>query len=474
MLKPVVFAAFLFSLGPAHGQAVPPGSMSAAVPAQSTVESAHLAWRSYNTGKPTLPDGYTDEAGARAAKLYAPPGYKIVGAQNDTASGFQAMAYQRTDGSGKALIAIRGSDEALNDLGRADVVGIGMREVVATSRIPLVNPVERMSGTSTPLVNPAAVLLNTSITAANAAISGAAGAAGDAAMSAQLKQAREFTGKIEQQVSPGSIAYTGHSLGGAIAQVESARTGYPAETFNAPGMKQTVERMCAEQTCRGQDGRQVVNHMREADRVGAVGEHVGRVNGYLNAGDDVRIAGPDGKPTGDSLYRSTGQTVLESIMTNIGNDAGLGQIIVDGLSAVLRREVTDNHNMQSFFVDLVDMRNRRRADFDVTNTRNETGAREQAAREQAARDAAAQSQPQALSPGLFPIPAGYIAPPMSTPAGPISVAPPMSRLPAPVAIASKTDSHPAPARAVCNKVYKTPDGCHPGHNEKSHPGGCRC
>ena len=465
MLKPFVFAASLFSLGYASGQAVPPGSMSVAVPAQSTVEAAHLAWRSYNTGKPEIPTGYTDEAGARAAKLYAPPGFKIVGAQNDAASGFQAIAYQRTDGSGKTTIAIRGTDEALNDLGRADVVGIGMREVVATSRIPPMNPLQTVPGTSMTMVNPAAVLPNTSITAANSAIGGVAGAAGDAAMSAQLKQAREFTGKIEQQVFPGSIVYTGHSLGGAIAQVESARTGYPAETFNAPGMKQTVERLCAEQTCRGQDGRQVVNHMREADRVGAVGEHVGRVNGYMNAGDDVRIVGSDGKPTGESLYRSTGQTVLESVVTNIGNDAGLVQIIVDGLSAVLRREVTDNHNMQNFFTDLVDMRNRRRADFDAMNTRNEAGAREQAAREQAireqaARDAAVQSQPQAAAPGLFPIP-GYVAPPLSRP-------------PAPVAIASKTDSHPAPSRAVCNKVYKTPDGCHPGHNEKSHPGGCRC
>lgn len=26
----------------------------------------------------------------------------------------------------------------------------------------------------------------------------------------------------------------------------------------------------------------------------------------------------------------------------------------------------------------------------------------------------------------------------------------------------------------CNKVYSTVDGCHPGHNEQSHPGGCRC
>ena len=36
------------------------------------------------------------------------------------------------------------------------------------------------------------------------------------------------------------------------------------------------------------------------------------------------------------------------------------------------------------------------------------------------------------------------------------------------------DPHRAAPRATCNKVYTTKDGCHPGHNEKSHPGGCRC
>ena len=476
MRMPTGIAVFLLSLGCAHGQGVPRATMAVSAPSQNTVEAAHLAWRSYNHGKPEIPeDKFVDKQGALAAQLYAPPGYQIVGAKNDTASGFQAMAYQRTDGTGKTIISIRGTEpnrEAFNDLVRADIAGIGMREVVAPSRIPPVNPLQTVPGTSMTMVNPAAVLLNTSIASANSAISGAAGAVGDAALSGQLKQAREFTERIEKQVGAGSISYSGHSLGGAIAQVESARTGYPAETFNAPGMKQTVERLCAEQTCRGQDGRQIVNHMRESDRVSALGEHVGKVvNNYLNAGDDVRIVGPDGKPTGEPLYRSTGQVVLETIATNIAAPAA--QILGAVGSAVLQREVLDNHNMQSLFVDLADMRNRRRADFDAMNARNEVGAREQAAREQAARDAAVQSQPQAVSPGLFPIP-GYVAPLMSTPAGPVSVAPPLSRPPAPVAIASKTDSHPAPARAVCNKVYKTPDGCHPGHNEKSHAGGCRC
>lgn len=35
-------------------------------------------------------------------------------------------------------------------------------------------------------------------------------------------------------------------------------------------------------------------------------------------------------------------------------------------------------------------------------------------------------------------------------------------------------SNKAGASQSCNKVYNTPDGCHPGHDEKAHAGGCRC
>lgn len=449
--------------GGAQGQAVPPGSMSSAVPATSTVEAAHLSWRSYNDGKPELPAGYTNEAGARSANLYSPPGYKIVGAQNDPGSGFQAIAYQRTDGTGKTTIAFRGTEtgrgarELINDLGRTDIAGIGMSEVVAPSRIPPAN-------TAISSLDPRMPVANAVVNATNATINVTASAVGSAALSGQLTQAREFTSRIAAVVPNEAISFTGHSLGGAIAQVESARTGYPAETFNAPGMRQTVARMCADQACPGQNGAQIINHVREKDVVGAIGEHVGRVNGHLNAGSDYQIVGPDGKPSGESLYRSTGQAVLESVVVNLGNDAGLGQIIVDGLKTVLRSEVLINHDMQSLFVDLVDQRNRRRAEFDATARQNDDAARDRAAAQQSANNAVIQAPQQSQ---FYPSLSGVLAIPGSA-------APPRMSVPTPVAIAPKPEPRPSTPRATCNKVYHTKDGCHPGHDEKSHPGGCRC
>ena len=405
-------ARFLFSVlvtSGAYGQAVPPGSMSSAVPATSTVEAAHLSWRSYNEGKPDLPSGYTDEARARAANLYAPPGYKIVGAQNDPASGFQAMAYQRTDGSGKTTIAIRGTElgrggrERLNDLGFADIAGIGMNEIVAPSRIPPVNSAMSPGDPRIPITNAA-------ISVTNAAISTTASAVGDTALSGQLTQAKEFTSRIWRQASVGTISFTGHSLGGAIAQVEAARTGYAAETFNAPGMRQTVDRMCAEQTCPGQSGAQIINHVREGDFVGARGEHVGRVNGHADAGADYRIVGADGKPTGETLYRSTGRAVLDSVVTGIADGAGLGQVVMDGLAAITQGQTFNNHPMQSLYVDLLDQRNRRRADFDATARQNDAAARDRAAAQQAANDAV---QPPLPQPQFHPSLSGVLTAPSS-------------------------------------------------------------
>lgn len=39
---------------------------------------------------------------------------------------------------------------------------------------------------------------------------------------------------------------------------------------------------------------------------------------------------------------------------------------------------------------------------------------------------------------------------------------------------SPSQSSPATVSQSCNKTFSTPDGCHPGHDEGSHPGGCHC
>jgi hypothetical protein len=64
----------------------------------------------------------------------------------------------------------------------------------------------------------------------------------------------------------------GHSLGGFLAQILSARRDLPAVTFNAPGAKS--ERLPKGVTYR------VENHVRDKDLVGTFGPHVGGVYTY--------------------------------------------------------------------------------------------------------------------------------------------------------------------------------------------------
>src|SRR5262245_36534130 len=93
----------------------------------------------------------------------------------------------------------------------------------------------------------------------------------------QLRQAKEFTAFIRAQYPGAAISFTGHSLGGALAQVEAARTGWTADTFNAPGVESTVQRLYP-------DGQRfsdnVRNHVRGTDLVSQVGSHFGTVMKY--------------------------------------------------------------------------------------------------------------------------------------------------------------------------------------------------
>lgn len=51
-----------------------------------------------------------------------------------------------------------------------------------------------------------------------------------------LDAAADFTDSIIREFPSDSYSITGHSLGGAIAQVEGARTGFGSNTFSAPGV----------------------------------------------------------------------------------------------------------------------------------------------------------------------------------------------------------------------------------------------
>ncbi len=57
--------------------------------------------------------------------------------------------------------------------------------------------------------------------------------------------AREFYLKIKQQYPNAEIEFTGHSLGGAIAQLLGAKYGNKTITFNAPGMLNLLNKLAA-------------------------------------------------------------------------------------------------------------------------------------------------------------------------------------------------------------------------------------
>lgn len=82
---------------------------------------------------------------------------------------------------------------------------------------------------------------------------------------AQLTDAENFYKAVVAQYGSNNIVITGHSLGGAIAQIIGSKTGIPTYTYNAPGMA----------TYSGLYPDVVKNFVVMNDYVGNYGEHVG-------------------------------------------------------------------------------------------------------------------------------------------------------------------------------------------------------
>jgi hypothetical protein len=161
--------------------------------------------------------------------------YRVIDTDSKP-SGYQATAYQRAD-TGEVVIAQRGTEKKLNDV----ATDAGM----------------------------ALIGINNQLDDAVAFTERA------------LAKAKETQANFP---NPITISFTGHSLGGTLAEIMAARYGYPAETFNAYGAADLTNL----QQLYGIDPKarypDIVNHMRATDVVSA-GRHLGEVRTYATPED---------------------------------------------------------------------------------------------------------------------------------------------------------------------------------------------
>jgi len=120
------------------------------------------------------------------------------------------------------------------------------------------------------------------------------------------------------------VSVTGHSLGGALAQMTAAEYGLRGETFNAygaAGLRRTPA-----------GGDQVINHVRATDMVSAAGQHFGSVRIYATE-QDVELLLRDGSPV---RQQSPQEFIRDVAELNPGKTHGRGQFY--GLESIIRPE----------------------------------------------------------------------------------------------------------------------------------------
>jgi hypothetical protein len=376
----IVFAIGLALAGAALAQGIPPSRV---------VEGAMLSDHVYNLplkGKGTL------LTGSQLGAMKAPPGYTVVGALGNDATGFQGAIY-KSDATGHYTVAYRGTE--LTEL----------KDVQTDAAI-------KFDGS---------------------------------AFQGQLKDAQRLTDQAVSTYGKHNVSITGHSLGGAIAQVESARVGLSAEAYNAPGMSEYIREKYPDARVE-----LVTNHNRQSDPISTVGTQAGYVRTYKDVLDMPPEVLPPATPYGDPnaavVFANVGGA---HSMTSFSNYLSGGGTPIDpptlrGLDG--KSKVVDQWGDAGATA--------RRMEFDAVAKTNASEAQAKAASAQAAATLSADSPaPDAMSTlvnGLLAIQAAKVA-------------------------ASADGGNAKAAGATCpKKAFSTPDGCHPGHDEKAHPGGCYC
>jgi pimeloyl-ACP methyl ester carboxylesterase len=172
--------------------------------------------------------------------------YKVLDEVHDQATGYQGTAYLRED-TGELVIAHCGTD---------------------TARMPVQD-----IGTDVGMV----------LTGINAQTADA---------EAFTKKAMELGRRFDQaQDLPFQATVTGHSLGGALAEITAYKFGLHGETFNAYGAAGLAQGIPA-------GGNQIIDNVRATDVVSAASQHFGEVRIYASQQDIDRLekAGYSNRP----------------------------------------------------------------------------------------------------------------------------------------------------------------------------------
>jgi len=361
------------------------------IPPSRQAEGARLSNHVYDI--PLQGDGTLMGQG-QVAGFKAPTGYKVVGALGNDSTGFQGAIYQSESG-GKYTVVYRGTNFT------------DMKDLKADASIKLGGPEFKN----------------------------------------QLKDAERLTDHAVKTYGKENVSIAGHSLGGAIATVESARLGLSAEVYNAPGMSDYIQKEHPNARVE-----LVTNHNRASDPVsGNVGTQTGFIRTYPSRYDPgpgvIMPATPYGDPnTSVAIANLVGDHSIEPFSNYINN----GGTPID--SPTLRTldgksRIVEQWNDAGA--------NTRRKEFEGIAKANADDARSKAAAAQAA--ATLSAEPPAPDP-MMTILSTVLA----------------AQVAGKQAASADAGSAKGTGASCPKKAFSTPDGCHPGHDEKAHPGGCFC
>ena len=168
---------------------------------------------------------------------------------------------------------------------------------------------------------------------------------------AQFTEAEQFVNRVLSSHSNSGCTFTGHSLGGALAQYMTYKTGHKSTTFNAPGVANLIESVTGQKIDYKYYKDKSINYANESDFIG-------------NLWSDARIGSNkivrsklNSTTTSDlvAIYKMQAMVALGGpFMPFIGGGVTL-KIFIDGLNAmgkIAKNMVpTANHGMSDMLTD---------------------------------------------------------------------------------------------------------------------------